>query len=197
MPVQTATETLVKPAGKFSRVPLETYTVQINKVDQTPKNGAARDTLHCEILAPDSVPYLDGVVQTAGRVFEMYLVYSEKNLPYVKETLVALGIPIAPSWSVPTQAEVQQGTYTRVPEIQDITAGLTGAQFQIRLVTEQEFERAKKGDPDFDPTKAPWEQVVRKDEHGQPKYLDFHKIGMIGAKDIVSPINNMRFDAPF
>ena len=60
MPVQTATETLVKPAGKFSRVPLETYTVQINKVDQTPKNGAARDLLTCEILAPDSVPYLDG-----------------------------------------------------------------------------------------------------------------------------------------
>lgn len=197
MPVQTATDTLVKPAGKFSRVPLGTYTVQINKVDQTPKNGAARDTLQCEILAPDSVQYLDGVIQTAGRVFDMYLVYSEKNLPYVKETLVALGIPVAPSWSVPTTAEVNQGTYTRVPEIQDITAGIVGAQFQVSLCTEQELERAKKGDPDYDPTKPVWEQVVRRDELGQPKYLDFHKLGMIGAKDIVSPINNIRFDAPF
>lgn len=197
MPIATATDTLVKPAGKFSRVPLETYTVQINKVDQTPKNGVARDSLVCEILAPDSVPYLDGVVQTAGRVFDMYLVYSSKNLPYVKETLTALGIPVAKEWNVPTPEEVQQGTYTRVPEIQDITAGLTGAQFQVRLVTEQELERAKKGDPDFDGSKPPWEQVVRRDEQGQPKYLDFHKLGMIGAKDIVSPINNMRFDAPF
>lgn len=200
MPVQLKAGDAVRPVGNFSRVPRAVYTVQINKVDQTPsKKHAPMDKFICEILAPDEVETEGQKFKTAGRVFEMYINYGEKSLWSAKATLAKLGIVVGDEemLTVPTVEEVRTGTYTRVPEIQDITATLTGGQFEVELVSTPDPDRPREGDADYDSSKGKYDQAPRRNPDGTVKLSDYHKVKLPGADDIISPLNNVRIDAAF
>lgn len=192
---------LVAPVTDFSEVPLETYTVQINKVDPTPskRTNAAMDKFEIEILAPDSVEFGGRKVTTAGRKGEFYVVYSPKNLYNVAQKwFPALGITLDPKTEIdiPDEAEVTSKARTTC-NLQAITAQLVGGQFQVKLATDNLPERVGKDEPGFDPTRPVWEQAVKKNAAGNVLMTTMHKLRNINPEDIVSPINNVRIDMPY
>ena len=193
MPVQVKTSEVQQPVSKFTQVPLGVYTVQIVKVEQTPsKKGAAQDKLVCEILSPESVETAGGVVNTAGREFDFYLTYSTKNLWNCQETLKALGVPLPEDISVPTEQEVLSGSYTRIPEIQDITLSLVGGQFEIKLSSTRLAAKVKEGEPGYRPGLAAYQQPDKM-ENGAVVMSDLFQVNLPNLESIVSPISNLAF----
>jgi len=193
MPVAINTNEVQQPASSFSRVPIGVYTVQILKVVQTPsKNGAAQDKLECEILAPESVNVAGEEIKTAGRTFDFYLTYSGKNLWNCLQALKLLGVPGVDNMdiSVPTEEEVRSGSYTRIPELQDLTLGLVGGQFELALSSTQLTEKVKEGEPGYKPGEPAYKQPD-KIENGQKVLSNLWQVKLPNRDDIKSPIQNL------
>ena len=190
MPEYIAPADAISTASDGSPIPLQPYIVQINKVDQTPsKKHAAQDKLELEILAPETALHNGQPVAVAGRKsINFYITYSKANLANCRDTLKKLGVEFDETkpWAVPSTDEVSSGAFTRIPEIQDITADLVGKQFVVKLSSEQQPERV----PQPGQTKAKFSDPIKTDANGQVIYSTFYRANLIDRDDIISGVND-------
>lgn len=167
-------------------LPLSTFTVMVKEIKQEPskKTNAPMDELVLVILHPNEV---NGVA-AAGREAKLYIVYSLKNLKNAKTALSTLGVSGIP-WTevdLPSEEEVRSESRTRCSDIQDLTKGLEGMKFEVRLQTE----------PLYKTDTGTYSGKRLLDDAGQP-IITGHKLKMANTSDILSAARPMSEADPY
>lgn len=138
-----------------SPIPTQICRVVVTAVDQKPSSkGNCMDTFKLEILDPEYSFNGDVKVAVAGREATMRITYSTKMLKMLKGELHKIGVRLTEEeWKtlpVPTTDEVQRGSYTRIPAIQDLTKTLERQSF-LALVKAEPYYKTDTGKWDGKP----------------------------------------------